>query len=151
MSMKFILLAGLVLGSLGVFVFWCCQSSVHASASSAPDPLAQFSDDELQTAALRVLDERPECHDSWFGGTVAECDAALQQVANLRVKYASYQPVRMRKAIMSWLDYFEHQAKESREDCVTQKSRRELDEYRAERNTEQARTNQVLDKLRTHP
>lgn len=112
------------------------------------DPLAEFSDDEVESAALNVLKERPECGESWFGGTVAKCDKTLAKIDDLRGKYANIEPPRMRSAVMKWLDYFEYKAREARRDCETGKSRRDLNAHSAREAAKSARVRAVLDRLR---
>lgn len=112
------------------------------------DPLAEFSDDEVESAALRVLKERPECRESWFGGTVAKCDETLAKIDELRGKYANIEPLRMRRAVIGWLDYFEHKARAARRDCETGKSRRDLDAHVAREAAKSVRVRAVLDRLR---
>lgn len=116
-----------------------------------PDPLSGFSDDELQTAALRIMPERISTQQSWIGGTVAQCDEALIRCALLREKYKDYSPPRMRKAIMGWIDHFEYMARKDREDCKTQKSKNEQIAYRARCEAEQEKTRRVLDTLSSRP
>lgn len=113
-----------------------------------PDPLAAYSDDELQTAALRVLKERPSCSKSWIGGTVKQCDDALEHIKWLRLQYENYEPRRMRKAVMDWLAFYEREALENRRDCETQKSRRDKDEYRKKNDAREKVTRSILDTLK---
>jgi hypothetical protein len=65
------------------------------------DPLADYSDDELHTAALRMVfpGGTNRCH------SVIACDREAANIAALRAKYADYEPLRMRRQIMRWLDY----------------------------------------------
>lgn len=92
--------------------------------------VARFTRDEMNTAALRLLRGRvPHCSKSWIGGTIEQCARAELAINALRKEYANYQPSAMRRQIMEWLDYYEYEAQEAREDIQSQKSKRELDAY----------------------
>lgn len=120
-------------------------------AQCVADPLAGFTGDEIQSAALDILwnaGDRVSTDPSWIGGTVERCDAALERIDRLRTKYSTYEPKRMRKAIEHWLDYYEREAREDRRDCETRKSRIELDEYDEKCKRERSRINDLHASLR---
>jgi hypothetical protein len=104
-------------------------------------------DGAYQALALSIMTERPSCDPSWFGGTVEQCDRALSRIAELRVKYDKQGPPKLRRAILDWLDYFERQAREYREDCVTGKGRKDQDEYEAKMKRDQDRVQKLRETL----
>jgi len=124
---------------------WFKKSNPETDPS---DPLAGFSDDEIQTAALDLVHPLPAGKPSWYGGTVKECDRALEQIVALRTKYAEYQPARMRRAILGWLDYAEREVMRDRADCVSGKSKRDLDAHSAREEQVSARSREVLAALK---
>lgn len=141
--------------SLGIFVaifaaiilglIWFAITHEGAMPIIGPDQsggLGGFSDDDWQTAALRIVPHFSTSA-SWCGGTVEQCDRVLAEIAKAREQFSAYEPPRMRRAIMGWLDYFEHDARNDRADCVSQKSRKELDEYRASRQAERDRVGKL--------
>lgn len=63
---------------------------------------------DAQMAALRIMGSVPRCQESWIGGTVENCDRALERVKEMRAQYATFEPRWMRKEIMGWLDFAEN-------------------------------------------
>ena len=110
------------------------------------DRLSNFSQDEIRNAALKIIwNERPRIPSkSWLGGTLESCDGADEQVVRLRHRYATYEPIRIRRAIMRWLDYFEAQAEEARRDIVSQKSKLELGAYRERERHKSSRVRELM-------
>jgi hypothetical protein len=120
---------------IGVLMTGCSQGYGQPSGTS---------DDAVKDAALKIVWPLPDCSESWIGGTVEQCDRAQARLLERRAEFATFEPTWMRKAIMEWLDFAEGQIAEAREDCVTQKSRRDLDDYRARTKAENERAQQVL-------
>lgn len=108
---------------------------------------AGMSNDDVDMAALQIAKPLPECHDSYIGGTVAECDAVLTEIARRRAELPSVRPEWMRDAVSHWYDYFESEARKHRADCVSQRSKREFDEYRAERDAQNKRVREILENV----
>ncbi len=113
------------------------------------DPTVHFSDDEVDTAALRLLRGRyPQIpHFAVTGATIEKCDQAQKQVDALRAEFSTYEPARMRRAIMEWMDFFDNEISETREDVATQKSRREQEAYRASTKAHDDRVGALLTAL----
>lgn len=112
------------------------------------DPLHGYSDDGVSRAALSILQGVPRCSPSWIGGTIEQCDSALQEVMRLRAEYATYEPLRMRQAISHWMDYAEDDIRKNRRDVETRTSANELQDYRRKSEAEAARARQIRDLLR---
>lgn len=114
----------------------------HSTENSSPKP--RVSRDDIKRAALDIVYPLPDCDKSWFGGTVEKCDAAQARLDQRRREYASFEPAWMRSAIMEWFDHAQRNIREAREDCLTQKSRKGMDEYDQRTKAERERANQVL-------
>lgn len=112
------------------------------------DPLAAYSHDDIESAALRILYPLPDARESWIGGTLEECDAADKRIEVLRGQYATYEPKRMRMAIFGWLDYATGKTRKARQDIETTRSLRELDDRRKKESARQSRIQDVLEALK---
>ena len=115
------------------------------------DELSNFTDDEVQTAALNVLylaGDKVDTRRAIWGGTVAACNIALARIENLRKKYEDYKPTRMRKAILAWFDHFEYMVRQNLEDCRTNKSLADHQKYEAERKVKSERQNLLRNQLK---
>jgi hypothetical protein len=123
-------------------------SPIQPSTVDVADPLANFTQREVHLAALDLVWPLPSANDSFWGGSIAECDRAEDQVEAKRLKYRDYEPIRMRKEIMSWLDYAWGRIQEARSDVETQKHRREMDKYLAKQDAENERKRAVLNTIR---
>ncbi len=84
------------------------------------DPLAKFSDQDIQAAARTIIGDYPTCANSIPEG----CKSALDRIATDRARYANYQPTRLRKAIIGMYDAAEDKAKQDHE--------AEMQRYRAQ-------------------
>lgn len=104
--------------------------------------------DDAHRAALKIVWPLPSCRDSYLGGTVEACDEALEDIAQRRKKFATFEPDWMRVEIMEWLDFAERDARECREDCETRESEKSLQDYRRARDEEDKRAERVLDFVR---
>lgn len=128
-------------------------ASLFRKVMPEPDPLADFSADELQAAALKMPNvyaaiRRPS--DSFWGGRdFRECDACQARADAVRAQYATYEPRRMRNAILDWMDYADRHIAEVREDIRTQATRRRMDAYRAEQEAKGERHRELLATLGT--
>jgi len=111
--------------------------------------LEGFSKDAWSTVALRMLHGQYDTSSSWIGGTIDKCEAALKRIAEARIEYANLEPSRLRHEIMGWLDYYEKGARDNLADCISQKSRKELDNNRAEREKENEEINRLSEALRS--
>lgn len=85
---------------------------------------------------------------SWIGGTVDKCEAALKRIGEARIEYAHLEPSRLRHEVMEWLDYYEKGARDNLADCISQKSRKELDSTKAEHEKENEEINRLSEALR---
>lgn len=103
-----------------------------------------MSNDDVRRAALKIVYPLPDCSKSWIGGTVEKCDQAAQRLAERRKEFGAFEPTWMRDAIIHWLDFAERNIKEAREDCLTQASRKSLDEYRDRTRGEDERALAIL-------
>lgn len=131
-------------------LFGLARAAVGVSdTQEPPDPTEGFTNDEVQRVALNyVYGKAAPAPDSFWGGTLQRCDEADVRIARLRAEYATHEPRRMRRAILSWLDYYQRQNDEARRDIETGAKRREMDEYRARREAEDARAQDLRDRLR---
>lgn len=127
-----------------------CSNNSPGSCTTGLDPLANYTDDDLNQAAVMLLTPKPKCDQSYLGGTVADCKLALVTIAALRKQYANYQPKRMRDVIIATLDSYESDVKEQLQDNITQASKKHMDEYEKQTNAALARADAIvgiLDKL----
>lgn len=122
------------------FLFGCSQPDT-AATDIRPTGMSK---DDIRRAALRIVYPLPACNKSWSGGTVKSCDDALVLVAERRMEFKNFEPPWMRAAIMHWFDYAEREIREALEDCITGKSRAELDAYRKRSDEERIRAQEVL-------
>lgn len=116
-------------------------------APPPPDPTADFSDADISRAALEYVYGACSSSESWCGGTIAACDRSDEQIAAYRARYADFEPRRVRKAIMAWLDYYQDRNDKNRRDVETQESRHRLDAYSARIDEENRRSRALLDEL----
>ena len=125
--------------------------SLFRKVMPEPDPLAEFSAEELQSAALKMPNVYPAINrpsDSFWGGRdFRECDRCQARADAVRAQYATYEPRRMRNAILDWMDYADRNIAEVREDIRTQATRRRMDAFRAESEQERERQRAVLAKI----
>lgn len=117
---------------------------------SSSDSLRNFSDEDLNLAALNIVWPLPQCRDSFWGGSLAQCDEAQAECDALREKYKAYEPIRMRKQIMGWITYAERNIKKDRSDVISQKTRKDMDAYNSRCKKENNKTQEVLDALKNH-
>lgn len=64
------------------------------------DPIDEFSSDEIQLAALRIIGNNFHCSLSWIGGRIERCNDVDAKIKAAREQYASFEPRRIRHAIM---------------------------------------------------
>lgn len=113
------------------------------------DPYRAFGEDDFRRVALDyIFREGLRTRDSSMGGSVEQCDRVLSRIEELRNEYASIKPLRLRSAVMDWLTHYEREALKHREDCRTQKSRKERDQFRRESDVENERVNRLRSALR---
>jgi hypothetical protein len=103
-----------------------------------------MSNDDISNAALKIVWPLPSCSKSWIGGTVEQCEFAQKRLIERRKEFETLAPPWMRKAVMHWFDFSQREINEAMEDCRTNKSRRERDEYQKRRSEEQDRAQQIL-------
>lgn len=149
-----------VMGALGAFEPSAPETSDEKSDRSrgdgeglvmVGDPTHGFSDDEVDSAALKLVYGCPEGTSAWMGGTVEKNEAALAEVQRRRQQYVNYEPVRMRRAIMKWFDYYERQCRKKIEECRTydaDKERRERAEREEKGRARDRRVQELTDRLR---
>lgn len=100
--------------------------------------------DDIERAALQIVHPLPGCLQSWIGGTVQQCDEAQAYVAKRRKEFAAFDPIWMRKAILDWFDFAEGEIQKNRDDCITQASSKNLDDYRKRSGDENDRVQKIL-------
>lgn len=122
---------------MGLFTFL-------SSCSPSDGRPAEMSKDDISRAALHIVYPLPTCSQSWIGGTVQQCDDALARVAKRRKEFENFDPPWMRAAIIDWFDYAEGDIKKTREDCITQKSKKDQEAFRESWRQERERTEQIL-------
>lgn len=114
-----------------------------------PDPYAGFTSDDWSSAGLDIVYPLGlDTDDSFWNGSVAECDAVLARIAKYRIQYAKQEPKKFRSAIMYWLDHYEYKAKENRSDCVTQAKLKRHEDYCRRSDEKNARKRRLTDVLR---
>jgi hypothetical protein len=69
-----------------------------------PDPLENFSHNDIQFAALSLLQLPYRC-DS-IGDTISVCDQYIARLPILREKYKNYKSKKMRNEINNWLSFY---------------------------------------------
>lgn len=140
---------GLLIMGLFAFLFGCSPptddlGSVVNVAQSAVSSRSGMSKDDIRRAALNIVYPIPSCSESWMGGTVQQCDDASARVVERRKEFGNFDPPWMREAIMHWFDHADYMINRTREDCVTQKSRKNLEAYSERTDRERERAAQIL-------
>jgi len=103
---------------------------------------------DIRSAALEIVWPLPQCSESWIGGTVEECDRAQMRLDERRREYINFEPPWMRAAIMDWFDFAETKIRKTRKDCLTQKSRKRLDEFGREQAEKSSRVRDILHSIK---
>ena len=97
--------------SLWRWLFGDKQAAPARPATPADPAYAEFSADDWDTAGLRMVSSRMRPR-PW---TMDELANAKANIAAMRAEYAEAQPIKLRKAIMEWLDYFDRDLDERRD------------------------------------
>ena len=115
-----------------------------------PDPrLADFTHDDIYTAARRLIHPRiPHVFPSYLGGKLEDVARAETVLANLRLEYKNYEPIEMSEEIFHWLDFFANRLAETKEDIITQKTKKEQDARHKEQEDKNNRADRLLRKLK---
>ncbi len=112
--------------------YWNGDSKSSTRASI--DPFDGFTKKDFNGVALDMLwGKIPRCDDSYFGGSLDQCDKADLIIQDFRAQYAAHEPRRLRREIMGWLDWYQRQTNEARADLVSGKHRKEMERYERER------------------
>jgi hypothetical protein len=142
----------IVCGAAALFALWHAVQDVRAidPGQHRRKRRRAFSHDDWQSVALDyVYGKVLRTYDSFWGGTVEQCDRAIERINNLRAEYKDLQPPKLRKEIMDWLDFYEKRAKDDRADVVSQKHRKQMDAYDLERKERDRRANALRRQLAT--
>ena len=112
------------------------------------DKLSSFSSDDVRRAALDIVWPVVTPMSGYWGNTIDDCDRAQVIVDAKRKKFADYEPPRMRKAIMSWLDFEDRRIAEARADIISGTSVKRMQRYEDRREKEQKGKDAVLQALK---
>lgn len=127
--------------------------AASGGADASDDDYMECSEREVHSAALDVIwEEGLRCENARWGGSVADCDRAEQNIARCRIKYAQCQPKRIREHVFEWLDYYARAARENRADLATResvrKAKRDDDAYNVRQARQAECSRRVQNKIR---
>lgn len=111
------------------------------------DPLSRFSNADLRHVALDIVWPVTPPMSAYWGDTLEKCDREQELVNAQRFEFENYEPARMRRAIMGWLDFCDRRIKEARRDIETQASVKRMKKYDAERERKNTTSQQVREVL----
>jgi len=124
--------------------FWPFTNRPETEPVSDLDPLADYTADDLQAVALDIIGVPPHAFDSDGISRCDECDARL---AELREKYAAYEPPRLRAAIFDWIAWGQQRNDEARASILSGARKRRMAEYEAQRVEKRERVREIKDRL----
>lgn len=127
---------------------WIFGRGSETAKDNGHDKCRYFTEQDFSRVALDMVYPGPKTRDSFWGGTIEECEAAFKECGAIREKYRNLEPRRLRSAVMHWADHFEHRAKEDLADIKSQTRKREMDAYNERSAKEAERVRELTDLIR---